>query len=722
MPIVLLLLMPILIKAPLLLGALQADTMASYSGLQINTRPGPLTSYPTIDPNVGFTSQALGRHAALELLAGRMPWWNTYEGVGVPLAGNMQSASLFPPTLLLALRNGQLYEHILLQMLTAAATYALLRRLALGRLPAFSGATCFAFNGTFAWLANAVINPVPFLPLLLFGIEMAVTRPGERRLGGVSWIALALCGSLYAGFPETAYLDGLLAAAWTLGRVVTLPGSQRRQFIAAVALAGVTGLLLAAPILIAFFDYLRVGDVFNHVQGGLLGQHLPSAYLASTAVPYLFGNLFQAPQASQFWSGVGGYAGCSLLVLAFAGLVSPCRRKLRCLLGVWVVGSISVSFGAGWLLRAVELLPGLDRVALYRYLAPSWTLALCVLAALALNDTLKDRRRWPLGLGVAALLVGIGAALTSMPPDTAPILRGALSRASVAMAVASLALMLYLNWRPWPRPSSRAACLAVVLILETLSWFVLPLLAFPRRASAELAGIAFLRSHLGLQRFATLGPIAPNYGSYFSLPSVNHNDEPVPRNWASYVKKNLDENVPSIVFNGDMRMTGTSPTATEELLLHETAFAQTGVRYVVTRLAQTLPLPEVFADRVLRVYELTNEEPYFVARNCRLDVRDRRHLQSNCDAASTLTRLELAMPGWQARVNGRGVDVHEAGIFQSISLPAGEASVAFAFEPPWMIYGYVSFALGLVVLVVNELSRAHQRVATPKLVTGVGFC
>ena len=41
-------------------------------------------------------SQALGHRAALDWTHLRVPWWNPYEGTGMPLAGEMQSGALSP--------------------------------------------------------------------------------------------------------------------------------------------------------------------------------------------------------------------------------------------------------------------------------------------------------------------------------------------------------------------------------------------------------------------------------------------------------------------------------------------------------------------------------------------------------------------------------------------------------------------------------------------------
>ena len=85
----------------------------------------------------------------------------------------------------------------------------------------------FEFNGTFAWLAHSAINPIAFLPMSLYGIETLRSAVHTGRSGGWSWLAAGLALSLYAGFPETAYLDGLLVLGWAVFRVVTADARMR---------------------------------------------------------------------------------------------------------------------------------------------------------------------------------------------------------------------------------------------------------------------------------------------------------------------------------------------------------------------------------------------------------------------------------------------------------------------------------------------------------------
>ena len=56
------------------------------SGVVYGTHNGLLPGLPYIDPNVGFTTQALGHLAAEDWLHGVIPWWNPYSGIKLPLA------------------------------------------------------------------------------------------------------------------------------------------------------------------------------------------------------------------------------------------------------------------------------------------------------------------------------------------------------------------------------------------------------------------------------------------------------------------------------------------------------------------------------------------------------------------------------------------------------------------------------------------------------------
>ena len=272
----------VLANAPSLLAFSKTDPLGTRSELASRVTPGLLPGERAIDPNDGFTSQALGHRAALDLLHLRLPWWNPYEGTGAPLAGEMQSAALFPPTLLTLFRNGQLYERTLLEIFAGLSTYLLLRRISLSRWASAVAAIAFALNGTFAWLAHAPVNPVAFLPALLLGVELAFAATVAARRGGWWLIAVAEAGMFYAGFPEVAFIGGLLGVCWFAWRCGCL-GRGRLHVFARKAAAGViAGILLSAPLLVASLDY-----VVDASLGGHTGTSAGNTYLPFQAVPQL---------------------------------------------------------------------------------------------------------------------------------------------------------------------------------------------------------------------------------------------------------------------------------------------------------------------------------------------------------------------------------------------------------------------------------------------------
>jgi len=181
-----------------LCGIFQGDPSVHRSGIATSVKPNWFPGEYTIDPNDGFTSQALGHLAAMDWLHGHVPYWNHYEAAGTPLAGEMQSAAMFPLVVLLALPRGTLYLHALLELLAGVGTYLLLKRLGRSETAATVGGLAFALSGTFAWFTNAIFNPVAFLPLLVLSVEIFRSRARERRRLGWTLMATSLALSLYA--------------------------------------------------------------------------------------------------------------------------------------------------------------------------------------------------------------------------------------------------------------------------------------------------------------------------------------------------------------------------------------------------------------------------------------------------------------------------------------------------------------------------------------------
>ncbi|ACI52727.1 conserved hypothetical protein [Gluconacetobacter diazotrophicus PA1 5] len=724
--VILLVCAPLLLKFPLLIGLLIADPALLYAGLQTGLHAGPLTGYPpmpTIDPNIGFTSHALGYRAAEDVLSGRLPWWNPYEGVGMPLAGEMQSAALFPLTLLLALHNGQLYMHLCLQIIAGLSTYAVLRKIGCMRFGALAAALVFEFDGTFAWLANAVINPIAFLPLTLLGVETIRERVEAGRRGGGAWVTIGLSASLYAGFPEVAYLDGLLVLAWTLVRLGSLARPMRWAFLRRIVVSGLAALAISALILVPFGDYMLVANTGGHANGGFAFISLSPAFLFALLVPYAFGGIFQIPQYTEFWSSVGGYTGCILPVLALCGLGGQALRGVRVALGLWIVVTIGIAYGAPGAGLLAQFFPGFKFVALYRYLSPSWEFCLCVLAAFGLTDLARNHRF----ARVTAACIAVAAVCVVTAYVThrhhLPLARNRLALDSIVFAAILLIGTGVLAWLPLTA-ATRSRGMAGVLVAEVAVLFALPSLSSPSHGAIDLTGVQYLQQHLGFQRFATFGPVQPNYGSYFGIASINHNDLPLPRDWTDYVARHLDANAPSILFTGFSRNDPNGPSAADNLVVNVEAYRKAGVRFVLVP-AGSLDSPgfasfkhyaaadhgvrEAFGNGVMRIFELPDPTPYAAAPGCVLTPRSRDLMDVDCTGPSQLTRLEMYMEGWHASVDGNPVPISRTGeIFQQIPVRQGRSVVTFRFVPPHIQWAFFAFIVGWILFAIDLLGGKER--------------
>jgi hypothetical protein len=700
-----------------LTGVFDPNPLASTSGLGQVLSPGLLPGQATIDPNVGFVSQALSHRAALDLLHFHLPWWNPYEGTGFPLAGEVGAAALFPLTLLTAVANGQLYEHILFEIVAGISTFLVLRRIALGRLASVAGGIAFALNGTFAWFGHPAVNPVAFLPLLILGIERAYSASLSGSLGG--WRLLALAGvlSLYAGFPEVTYLNTLFGVLWFAWRCGCLERARMRSFLVKCSSGAVVAVLLCDPLLIDLLDYTGHADVGRHQHGIFSHVAIPLRTMPQLVLPYVFGPILAYTDPGfvmlRAWSNVGGFLSSSLLVLVLLGLLSKGRRGLRWLLALWILVMLARTYRTpGIVADAFNLLPGMSNVAVFRYAWPTVELACVVLAAIGLEGLVRftQSRRRLVGAAVVSLfLLGVAAAvarpLVSQFGAHREWLSFAMSLGWAAAVVVALigGAVLLRGLR------SRAVLAFIVVVADALLLFAVPELSAPRRVVIDTAPVAYLRRHLGSARYFTLGPLAPNYGSYFGLTSLNANDLPVPSSFAQYVHHHLDRFVDPTMFVGNLGG-GRSPfvlSPEQELRSNLAGYRRAGVAYVLTPAGQGVPQSPSTFTLVRRtpttwLYRLAGAAPYMSATHggCRITSQGRAAARINCSRPASLVRRETYLPGWSATVDGRDTAVRSAagGVFQSVHVPAGTHEIRFSFAPPNIGWGGVAFLAGCLVL------------------------
>ena len=197
-------------------------------------------------------------------------------------------------------------------------------------------------------------------------------RPTAGRRGGWWLIAVALALSIYAGFPETAYIDGLFAVFWFGWRCGCAGRQWLRAFATKTAIGGIVGVLLATPAIVAFADDIANAGLGPHAGNLFANAHLPAAALPQLVLPYVYGPIWGFGQVYPIWGQLGGYLSASLLFFGLLGLISPGRRSLRLVLLAWIVLVVARMYGEPPLLgHVLGVLPAMSQVAFMRYAAPA---------------------------------------------------------------------------------------------------------------------------------------------------------------------------------------------------------------------------------------------------------------------------------------------------------------------------------------------------------------
>lgn len=607
---------PLLGQSASLLTGLSSNPIWTVSGVVSGVGPQMVAGWPFGDPNVGWTNQALGKLAAIDWLHGRIPWWNPYSGIGLPLAGEMQPAAMFLPfVLLLAFQNGIFWLELVLQSFAGLMTFALLRQMGFGRATSIVGALLYEFNGTFqAVPGETILNVIPFLPLLLLGIERARTsgdhsdsrkNPREGRTA-IVLIACGIGGSILGGFPEAAYIDGLMALLWATFRLYA--DADRLRFIRRVAIGGILGLFIAGPQIIAFTDFAALTDIFQtHTIGNVfLNIHA----MAQIIVPHIYGPLgtnLGNNLLLQIAGGTGGYVGVLSLIFAAFGALTMRDRPIAVLLVIWILLSLGKMFGFEPVMTMMNALPFMKDTEFFRYSSPAWELAAVILIAGGLDNPTPQIRTYLVAVVAGLFLIGLCVALAWpwLPiwhwssVNLAYMIRWIVMATAFQLAAIAFTTFIWLRIAG-PR---RQALLGGTLVVYTMAMMMLPQLSGQPPGKIDWPAIKFLKSHLGLQRFYTVGPIQPNYSAYFEIANINHNYLPVALNWSRYVETHLFPSAASQ--NGGIFWAPFPPmkvgTAIADLHRFATSYQFLGVRYVVAdpgqQMSPSLTLPSEAGQR-----------------------------------------------------------------------------------------------------------------------------
>ena len=334
---------------------------------------------------------------------GEIPLWNPYQGAGAPLAAQYSSRAFFPYQIIEDISPNWTWDFFMLGRLWVAGifTFLFLRRAKLSWVSSFTGGILYMFSGTFIWFINLeqFVNVAMVTPFLMWAIEGSLQW--EWKWGTMA-TAVAVAMVLLAGQPETALYVLLLAATYVTFLVMALPVKARIRQSLILSFAGILGLMLAAPLILLFLEFIPNSYTF-HPPGGNLGVLSPTpisnAPLIGLPTFYNAPTWFRFLPDNGYWDYLGGYTGIILPFLVAVGLVlgfiQNKSRWLRLLLFFAIFGTFILLKNFGFpLVSWIGYLPLFDQAWTPRWAGPAWTFPLAVAAALGL-EILRDQVKEP---------------------------------------------------------------------------------------------------------------------------------------------------------------------------------------------------------------------------------------------------------------------------------------------------------------------------------------
>jgi hypothetical protein len=689
-----------------------------------------------IFPEGDFTQHyyAFADYQTERLVRGEFPLWNPYNHAGDPFAGNIQFVAFYPPRLLSAViagADGLSIEDYQLEVaahywLASLLMYAFLRVLFRRPSIALAGSILYAYGGYltgYPMLQPSVLQSVVWLPLILLGLHLSVTRAGWLVWGCcLAGIGVAL--SLLGGHPQTTMHITYLSLAY----LAFMAYSHRLRlidFFTRAALFGVVGAGLAMIQLLPALEFTRL----SHRIAQLGYEDKANGFLPVEFLQVIWPGLLGV--WSPLYVGVGG------LLLAVGAMLRP-RPVHVFWMGVIVV-ALFLSLGGGSIVFDAFYLavPGFGIFRQQERAASLFSFALVMLAVYQLDWLLSareesDRRFSRLVYGHAVFLLAayVVAVVVGLLLDE-------MTRTASVFGFVALIGGLFALWYAWiqnytgARWSIIAPLVAVLIIdlftLGTRSENFLPDIpknrVQPRAALADLSTppqeIAWrVDGAASLQGYSAYFRVPDIYGTGpFSLDSIEElRLIPVDRFWEVLA----------------VRYVTTTDEPPEDVALELLAYDvnYTGDEYKLFELQDPRPIAHLvydyrvaednlpFARQIMSDPRVNLREMAVTTAPLSFDLSAERPELSRVEGFTMVTpeRVEMTVftgadalltvaipnyPGWRATINNQPAQMIDtyAGLI-GIPVRAGEDQhITLEFRPDSVLFGGIITALTLAVVI-----------------------
>ena len=346
--------------------------------------------------------------------AGQLPLWTTQICSGYPLIGapadplGLVLFTLLPPAPALDILL------IVLLLVAAHGTFSLARRFGADRSGAVLAGLGFAGSGYFATQLQhlSIMSTVVWLPVGLLLIDRvlsptALAAPKPAGVGGgllLATLGLVYANQVLAGFPQAAYICGLVYGSFALFRV--LSDRERRgrirewlPLVGGIAGALMLGAAAGAVVLLPLAELTSLTDRAGGLDfkwATLTNFWPPNIF--TFFVPYIYGDGSNRSYIGPppFWEQYG-YVGAATATLAVYGAGREWRRPLVAFLIVLTVTSLLFILGPRTPVYyfAHVLIPGMSRFRAPTRFMIVLELGLVLLAAIGLTRVGSElRQRW----------------------------------------------------------------------------------------------------------------------------------------------------------------------------------------------------------------------------------------------------------------------------------------------------------------------------------------
>lgn len=327
------------------------------------------------------------RNAAL--LSLQLPLWSADLFMGVPLLGNSQLGTFYPPNWVvapLAPPDGVRLSILVHIAWAGVGTFLLAKRTAhVNSLSAFSAAVLFAFGGHVIGHVEQInqLQGLAWLPWMIYLLDRALARPLPNAL----LLGMALALQFFSGHTQTVFISGVALGIYAL---CTNP----KRGLLTLAAAGGLALILALPQLLPTLELARLSN-----RSGGLSTNQAGAFSFS---PFVTGRgllpSYDTPIFAEYVAYVGVIGLGLALVGALSGGLRPKVRGIQLPLSpraTWIMMTLvglALAYGLYnplyWVLAS---LPGFNLFRVPARWLALFTLGAAMLAALGVERMLSSR-------------------------------------------------------------------------------------------------------------------------------------------------------------------------------------------------------------------------------------------------------------------------------------------------------------------------------------------